>query len=106
MDVCTGGLGTGVSGGESRLGIEDSLMGFAGGVFILFCFSGGGGGGANLGCSGTLRGGGLEIGNGDVEPLKKIEGGFGGATGGGFKKERSSSSIDGNGKGVRAGMEG
>lgn len=32
MGVCTGGGGAGVCGGESMLGIEDSLMGFGGGV--------------------------------------------------------------------------
>lgn len=44
VGVCTGGGGAGVCGGESmRLVIEDSLMGFGGGVLeVLVCLSDGG----------------------------------------------------------------
>lgn len=35
--------------------------------------------------------GGVEMGKDDAEPLEQIDGGFGGAIGGGFKKEKSSS---------------
>ena len=60
----------------------------------MCCLSAGGCGGANLGCSGTLSGGGLKTGKDEVEPLEQVDGGFGGAIGGGFKKVKSSSSID------------
>lgn len=91
MGVCAGGGGAGVCGGESMLGIEDSLMGFGGGVLDLCCFSEGSSGGANFGGSGIGSDGGVEMGKDDVEPLEQIDGGFGGAIGGGFKKEKSSS---------------
>lgn len=35
--------------------------------------------------------GGVEMGKDDAEPLEQIDGGFGGAIGGGFKEEKSSS---------------
>lgn len=44
-----------------------------------------------MGCSGTS---GLEMGKDDVEPLEQVDGGFGGAIGGGFKKVKSSSRTD------------
>lgn len=54
-----------------------------------------------------MSGGGLEIGKDDVEPLEQIDGGFGGAIGGGFKKVKSSSPMDGDIEmGFGAGMEG
>lgn len=56
-----------------------------------------------MGCSGT---GGLEIGKDDVEPLEQVDGGFGGAIGGGFKKVKSSSPIDDSEVGFGVGMEG
>lgn len=65
-------------------------MGFGGGVLkVLCCFSEGGCGGANLGCSGTMACGGVEIGMDDEEPLEQVDGGFGGAIGGGFKEVKS-----------------
>lgn len=39
--------------------------------------------------------GGPETGKDDVEPLEQTDGGFGGAIGGGFKREKSSSTVDG-----------
>lgn len=92
VGVCTGGGGAGVCGGESEMEMEDSLMGFGGGVFaVLSCLSGGGCGGANLGWSGMWSGCALEIGIDDPEPLEQVEGGFGGAIAGGFKRAKSSS---------------
>lgn len=98
MGVCTGGGGAGVCGGKSRLDIEDSLMGFTGGaLLVLCCFSLGGGGGANFGCCGTLARGGLGTGTDEPEPEEQVDGGFGGAIGGGFRKARSSSSDSASG---------
>lgn len=101
MAVCTGGGGAGVAGGESKLEIEDSLMGFGGGFFC--CLSDGGKGGENVGRSGTLAGDGVEMGTDDKEPLELVDGGFdggfgggfGGAIGGGFMKVKSSPSMKG-----------
>lgn len=108
VGVCAGGGGAGDCGGESRMEIEDNLTGFGGGVLkVLFCLSEGGCGGANDGCSGTFAGGGLEIGTDDAEPVEQVDGGFGGAIGGGFKKFKSSSPMDSAGKfNFGAGMEG
>ena len=108
MGVCTGGGGAGLCGGESRLDIEDSLIGFGGGVLkVLCCLSEGGCGAANFGCSGIMAGGGLEMGTDDAEPLEHVDGGFGGAIGGGFKKVKSSSPLDGASEvGFGEGMEG
>lgn len=108
MGVCTGGGGAGVCGGESRLGMEDSLIGFGGGILEVFCsLSFGGCGGANFGRSGTLTGGGLEMGTEDAEPLEQVDGGFGGAIGGGCKKVKSSSPVESATEvGFGAGMEG
>lgn len=108
MGVCTGGGGAGVSGGESKLEIEDSLIGFGGGaLWALCCLSAGGCGGENFGRSGTLAGGGLEMGTDDAEPVELVDGGFGGAIGGGFKKVKSTSSVEGASEvSVGAGMDG
>lgn len=108
VGVCTGGGGAGVCGGESRLETEDSLMGLGGGVLEFFaCFSAGGFGGANDGWSGTVEDGGLEMGIEDTELLEEVDGGFGGAIGGGFKKVKSSSRKDGASEGgLGAGMDG
>lgn len=108
MGVCTGGGGAGVCGGESQLEIEDSLMGFGGGALrVLCCLSAGGCGGANFGRSGTLAGGGLEMGKDDALLLELVDGGFGGAIGGGFKKIKSSCSMGGANEGhFGAGIEG
>lgn len=64
--------------------MEDILIGFRGGIFILACLSEGGCGAANLGCSGTSSGGRLDADKVE-EPLEQIEGGLGGAICGGFK---------------------
>lgn len=108
VGVCTGGGGAGVSGGESKLDIEDSLMGFGGGFLgVLCCLSEGGCGGAKVGRSGTLAGDGLEMGTDDRELLEQVDGGFGGAIGGGFMKVKSSPSVKGASEGgFGAGMEG
>ena len=45
----------------------------------------GGCGGANFGRSGTLAGDGLEMGVDDAEPEEQVDGGFGGAIGGGLR---------------------
>ncbi len=95
--VCTGGGGAGVCGGESRVEIDDSLMGFGGGVLgVLCCLSEGGCGGANFGCSGIFVGGVLAMDMEDAEPLEQVDGGFGGAIGGGFKEPKSSSPSEGS----------
>lgn len=106
VGVCTGGGGAGVCGGESRAEIEDSLMGFGGGVLKVFCcLSEGGCGAANFGCSGTSAGGVLA--KDDAEPLEQVDGGFGGAIGGGFKEDKSSCPMDGASEGsFGAGMDG
>lgn len=86
--------------------MEDSLMGFGGGIF-LGCLSEGGCGATNLGCSGIRSGGRLEADKVEAEPLEQLEGGLGGAICGGFKKEKSSSSIKGIAEGgFGAGMGG
>lgn len=106
MGFCTGGGGAGVCGGESWVKMEDSLMGFGGGIF-LGCLSEGGCGATNLGCSGIRSGGRLEADKVEAEPLEQLEGGLGGAICGGFKKEKSSSSIKGTAEGgFGAGMGG
>lgn len=81
-------------------------MGLGGGVLcVLCCFSVGGCGGANLGCSGTLSSGGLHM--DDAEPEEQLDGGLGGAIGGGFNMDKSSSSIDAVAEvSLGAGMEG
>lgn len=89
------------------MGMEDSLMGFGGGIFIFGCLSEGGCGAAYLGGSGTRSEGRLEADKVEAELLEQIDGGLGGAICGGFKKEKSSSSIEGNaGGGFGAGMGG
>lgn len=78
-------------------------MGFGGGTFTVFCcFSVGGCGGANFGRSGTFAGG-TEMGTDDPDPVEQVDGGFGGAIGGGFKMDKSSSTRDG---GFGAGIDG
>lgn len=95
-------------GRRSMLGTEDNRMGFGGGAFGVLCwFSEGGFGGANLGQSGSSRiwvGDGLEMDTDAVETLEHVEGGFGGAIGGGFSKVKSSSIASEGGLG--GGMEG
>lgn len=87
--------------------MEDILIGFGGGIFVLACLSEGGCGAANLGCSGTRSGGRLDADRVEAEPLEQIDGGLGGAICGGFKKEKSSSSIEDNAEGgLGAGMGG
>lgn len=88
------------------MGMDDSLTGFGGGIFIFGCLSEGGCGAAYLGCSGTRSEGRLEADKVE-EPLEQIDGGLGGAICGGCKKEKSSSSIEGNARGAfGAGMGG
>ena len=107
VGFCTGGGGAGVCGGESLVEMEDSLMGFKGGVFIFGCLSEGGCGAAYLGCSGTRSGGRLEADRVEAEPLEQIEGGLGGAICGSCKMEKSSPSAAGNAEGgFGAGMGG
>ena len=90
VGVCSGGGGAGVCGGRSRLDMEDSLMGFWGGaLLVVCCFSVGGCAGAKFGISGILAGDELRM--DEAEQEEPVDGGFGGAIGGGFKRTRSSS---------------
>lgn len=76
--------------------MEDSLMGFGGGIFIFGCRSEGGCGAVYLGCSGMRSEGRLEADKVEAEPLEQTEGGLSGAICGGCKKEKSSSCTEGN----------
>ena len=72
----TGGGGAGFRGGPSIEGIEDNLTGFGGGIFGAFCCRSPGG---------TLVGGGVETDKDDEEALEQVDGGLGGAIGGGLR---------------------
>lgn len=78
------------------LWMEDSLVGFRGGVFRAFraacLMSVGGCGGANFGgsvISGTVVGGGVEPDKEELEALEEVDGGFGGAIGGSFMEVKT-----------------
>lgn len=104
VGVCTGGAGAGICGGESRLAIDESRIGFGGGFLWVFCCSlPGGGGGAKFGCLGTLAGDGFEIGVEDAELLEPVDGGFGGVVGWDFVIRRFFSSLRGGGFGATVG---
>lgn len=99
------GDGAGLSGSESMLNMEEYLAGFGGGTLLgLGCFSCGGCGGANLGCSGITDGSGLEMDIDDAELVEPVDKGLSGAVDGGFTMDKSSFSLDRGGFG--AGIEG
>lgn len=99
-----GGVGAGVCGGESKLKADDVLKGFGGGVLNdLCCLSAGGCGETSGGSFEMGTEGGLE----DEEPVELVDGGFGGAMGGGFRRDKSSSFVAGGVKGgFGAGIDG
>lgn len=97
LGFCTGRAGAGTWGSSYIIGMEDSLIGFVGGVFRAFraacLMSVGGCGGANFGgsvISGTVVGGGVEPDKEELEALEEVDGGFGGGISGGFREVKSS----------------
>lgn len=75
--------------------MEDSLIGFVGGVFRAFraacLMSIGGCGGVNFG--GSVKSGtgvGVEMEKDELEALEEVDGGFGGGISGGFREVKSS----------------
>lgn len=87
---------------------DDVLTGFGGGALkVLCCLSAGGcaeTGGAALE---TGASGGPETAAEDEEPVELVDGGLGGAIGGGFRRDKSSSFVGGGVKGgFGAGIDG